>query len=73
MVRLEQKYGGKRERDEMGSHEKICGGLQGRVCKYEDMTEDETGAKERGRIVNGLFYLPKLISRRVFIQVMLDV
>lgn len=37
------------------------------------MTEDETGAKERGRIVNDLFYLPKLISRRVFIHVMLDV
>ena len=48
-------------------------GLQGRVCKYEDMTEDETGAKERGHIVNDLFYLPKLISRHVFIHVVLDI
>ena len=37
------------------------------------MTEDETGAKERGHIVNDLFYLLKLISRHVFIHVMLDV
>lgn len=34
-------------------------GLQGRVCIYEDVTGDETGAKERDHTVNDLFYFPK--------------
>ena len=34
-------------------------GLQGRVCTYEDVTGDESGARERDHTVNDLFYFPK--------------